>query len=1657
LKLNPKYSILFCCFFNVLVSFAMSGIADGDTNKLNFVRNADIFGSRVFVENKGQYNNKSKDSVFFGLEHGFERIFFTNKGLVYELVEMREVTEEEMEAQQQGKPLKELKKTNVYMNWVGAGHTNIRVEASEKQSHYFTFGEAKYNSNTFKKITYKNVYKNIDIEYTIPEDKPHGIKYSLILHPGANPEDVKILYSGDVSKIKQTKDGEIQIKTSFDDLMEHAPQSFVQNHQEVASEFKLNKDTIGFVFPLGYPKEETLVVDPWVAAITTLSNNNYGYDVDYDFMGNVYVYGGNTNSARCKVAKYNSSGTLLWTFSGVVISPSFDSGSGWSSNFKVNKGLSKIYIGRNTGTPNAIRLDASGNYDNLISNGSPAIGEVWNLEFTCNGDLLIFGGAFSSFEYVSTTTGSISLVSTFNPTITGCCQDVVSVVVDGAGHTFVYFLGHNLLSYKIALISSPSYTNTIWLASSTFSVLAYLQNKNLYVNANAGSAVAFNALAVNNNYLYYYDGLNLAAFDKTNGSLLGSTTMSGLTGRQQGGIAVDDCDNVYVGGVGSVLSYNYNNGTFTQLTSITLSATSTYQYVYDVQLNKLSNTIYVSGSGFVGSYSAINSLSCAMSTLNPCNFGQGGVTASSSSITCANLGSATVQPIGGIGPWSYTWMPISQTGSVVTGLSPGMYTVIVADQGSNYTYSQVTIFTPLVPLTANVNNSAVLNCYGATYGTAAIANLAGGSGNQSYSWTNGTTTYTTPTASNLGAGNYTATVTDALTGCVFSQTFSILQPSSMFLIVAASSPTACVGTSLTVWGANSGGSPPYTYSWTTGPPTDTYAVTSAIAGNKTYTLVSTDNAGCPISAPVTVTFVPNPVLSTSNISICPLQVGTLSISGATTYTWNGSQTGSSFTASPTSTQQYSVIGTALACTTSAYPSIIVKPIPIPFVTSNSPRCNGDQLSVSASGGASYNWTGPSAFIAAIQNPLINSISLAQAGVYNVTVTAVNNCTAATSTSVVVHPTPTLSAVGSTVCSNGTLTLGANSFPGSGFAWNGPLNYSSNQQNPFIVSPNVNRSGTYTVKVTSAVGCTNTAVAQVTVTQLPTPNIISNSPKCEGFSLNFFGAGGDSYQWTGPNGFISNSQTPVINNVTALANGIYNLQVTTGPCVASTSASVTVYALPQPQAFNTGPVCDTKSISIYVNVPPVNPIIDYSWTGPAGFTNQFPGIMISNSGLSHNGIYMVTVTDSHSCQASATTTVTVMQNPTLTAEGATVCLNRPAVLSASGAVSYWWTGPQYYQSPGATPTVQSVSLNKEGIYTVVGTAPNTCTSVTTVQVKTRSLPTPSLYALPKTEICLTETITLTGAGGIRYQWYGPDNLYYEENPVRLVFNHPVYAGIYTLVVTDTAGCFNQTIVPITVHSLPNGSLKGLMQGCDPLCSEYKFYPEGSSVTISSAWQVEKSAYTKKQFDYCFIGSGTHTITGNFYDSLTACKNQIKFLVDVYTKPVADFIFSPTNPVEGLDEVTFINASQGEDIYKWSWFFVNNKEQKREGRQASYLFSNAGIYPIALVVRDARGCADTIVKTVQVQEDFLVFVPNSFTPNDDGLNETFIPVLKGVKFFRFSIFDRWGEKIFETQSPDQGWDGTYKDQQCKQDIYVWKMTVSSKNGQNKELQGNVTLHR
>jgi len=1022
------------------------------------------------------------------------------------------------------------------------------------------------------------------------------------------------------------------------------------------------------------------------------------------------------------------------------------------------------------------------------------------------------------------------------------------------------------------------------------------------------------------------------------------------------------------------------------------------------------------------------------------------------SITCASLGSATISPMGGVGPFSYSWTPTAQTNSIAGGLYPGNYTVTVSDAGTGCALTPTTSFAALIPLTGTVSATNSILCYGLTTGTAAIQ-LSGGSNSQSYLWSDATSTVSTITASNLAAGIHTVNVVDALTFCSVTHTFFISQPPALTLTIMGT-PSVCLDGSITFTGNASGGTPGYTYTWTTYPPGSAFSVTETSPGIYTYTASGTDANNCLVTKTVSATFVNNPVVSIPSVSICPLATGSLVASGASSYTWNTGYIGNPLFVSPLVTTTYTVLGSALGCTSAVSGSLILKPAPTATFTGNTSVCQGGSLQLSGLGSSlSYSWTGPLNFSSTSQNTTIASALPSQSGNYSLKVTALNSCTASITKSLTVHSTPTLSVSGSTVCQGKTLYLYASYLPGATYLWTGPAN-TSTMQNPVLTSSLPNMSGQYTTAITSIAGCSNIAVTQASVIALPVPVIITNTSCCVGSSLLFNGSGGSPLNWFGPNGFISVVPNPTLTNISPLAAGIYSLYAYNANCYASTTVTITVNPLPVPSPTNSSPVCQNSNFTLNS----LSSAVSYTWAGLGNYNSNSSDPIVNFAMLNHNGIYTLSVTDTNNCVGTAITSVSVIPAPLPIVKNETVCLGGIITLTASGGVNYLWTGPLNYSSSFSFALIPQVNINNSGIYTVAVTGSNSCASSATVQltVMPYSMPTPSISSVGK--VCVNSKIDLQGSGGVTFFWSGPRSFTSTSKNASLIISDFNMGGTYTLSVSNESNCVASATILISVHPLPQAVFSGSHNNlCVPFCTEFKLQEsQGSTPIVSYVYSVDQKTFTSIAQKHCFTQAGQHPVNISFKDT-NNCINSSTLSVNAYPKPHADFQYSPLKPLAAIDKVLFYNSSVGDEFGTWSWFLSSTDSITSTDKDPAYLFEKAGVYPVVLLTKNEWGCSDTSIKVIEVYDDLSIYVPSAFTPNGDGLNDIFQPKGTGIMNYHMEIFSRWGENIFETADFSHGWDGTFKGEGCKTDIYVWRIYLTDISGKTKIYTGHVTLLR
>jgi gliding motility-associated-like protein len=864
------------------------------------------------------------------------------------------------------------------------------------------------------------------------------------------------------------------------------------------------------------------------------------------------------------------------------------------------------------------------------------------------------------------------------------------------------------------------------------------------------------------------------------------------------------------------------------------------------------------------------------------------------------------------------------------------------------------------------------------------------------------------------------------------------------LNIAASATTICAGSSavFTVTGAS-------TYTWN---PSATLSSANASVVTATPPITTTysvtgNAGGCIYTGTITLNVIPPPAVTVTPVTsnICAGQSVTLTATGATSYTWGpaaglNTTTGSVVIASPGTTTSYTVTGGAGTCTSSAVSVVNITPSPVINITAtpSSSICAGQSATLTANGATTYTWN-----TSAIASSIV--IAPATSTPYTVTGTAANGCTNTATSLLTVVPLPIPNAnSNSAVCIGATLNLLGSG--GTNYAWQGPNSFVSALQNPTIPGVTAAAAGTYTLTVMTA-GCTASATTLVAITPPPVPVANSNSPVCEGGTLNLFGSGGTTYAWNGP-GYVGLNQNPVVTNIPLTGSGVYTLMVGVGSCTASTTTSVTINPLPVFSFAGSNVLCNgqsngTSTVNVTVGTGPFN----YNWsTIPAQTTQDATGLAA--------GTYSCIVTDANNCSSVASTQITQPTQFSVTINSSTIstCAGNPINATANGSGG---TGPYNYNwisGPAGSLFVVNEALAGNYIYTVNATDAFNCPA--TAFVNLTFFPQPTITATNGT-VCAGQTTAITASGANTYVWQ-PGNITGATYP---------YSGntsINVSVIGTANGCSNSATASIFVNQNPTANINlGNAKGCVPTC--VTFSASGSSSITSYGWILNGAGITGSvNGAYCFDEAASYTLGLTVMDAFGCTNTVVPVNIEIYPQPVADFNHAPIKPIVNQDPfVTFTDASYGAPIVSWNWYFMNTAQYTSILQNPTFPYTEPGTYPVALVVKSDRGCTDTLVRPLVVGEDFGIYVPNAFTPNGDGLNDIFQPKGFGVVKYEMNIFDRWGEKVFSTTEFEKGWDGTMQSKNdvkygiLEQGSYSWLINATSVFGKSHELKGHVVL--
>jgi gliding motility-associated-like protein len=898
-------------------------------------------------------------------------------------------------------------------------------------------------------------------------------------------------------------------------------------------------------------------------------------------------------------------------------------------------------------------------------------------------------------------------------------------------------------------------------------------------------------------------------------------------------------------------------------------------------------------------------------------------------------GIANANPSGGVSPYTYLWSPTGppvQTAPTATALCAGSYTVVVTDALGCSNTGMVTFLNP--PATTLTITKTNETCFGQCNGTASVT-ATGGTGAHTYQWLPGG--QTTPNISGLCGGTYTVNVSDA-NGCLTTQTVQINSAVNLTATFTAVNPTTCGGTNGSITAAVSGGSPGYTYTWTPGASTVNPIVN---IGAGTYNLSIKDFAGCTQTLTATLSNPSGPTVTVTSSSITCFGLcngtGTATAIGAgsLSYSWSagGTPTNSVVTGLCGGVAVVSVTDGNLCVTNTtiniAQPTQLVASGVVTNVTCNS-ACSGS-INLTPSGGTgpgtySYSWTPPSA--GTVEDP----INLCVGNYTNIT-TDNNGCTV-THTFAITQPSSlTLAFNKKDVACNGGCTGGIKALVAGGTS---PYTYSWTPVGAFpgsVLDTITNLcTGTYSVKVTDALGCIISGTINIGQPTVLTSSVTSSNITCNGLcngtgSLTL--SGGTlpySYNWnTTPAATTPSVGGLCVGNYLGIGTDANGCTISNPIVISQPSAIVASVVGTNPKC---NAICDG---SFAATVNGGMPGYNYQWIPVASPT----GTLQNPTGLCA-GNYTLIVTDSNSCTkqviASLTNPPALLANVSFTNPLCSGLCNgiataNPVGGTGAGSYTYSWSTAQ---------TSQTISSLCSGPYTVVVTDANLCTNTKTLTlvsataISVNPAVSPATCGVSNGSIDVSAT---TGTAPFTYNW--------PAIPSTNTVVAGLSAGVYTVVVTDASSCTATVSIPLSNSNGPTwATLTTTNVTCNGLCngSAIVSNPAGGTAPYILSWVNPLSASS----------TVTALCPGSYTAQVKDALGCILFRDTTITEPqliVDNAVLASSACFGNCNGSIALNPSGGNGGYTYSWTPTG---------AITPTVSSLCPGPITTTITDSKGC-------------------------------------------------------------------------------------------------------
>jgi gliding motility-associated-like protein len=846
------------------------------------------------------------------------------------------------------------------------------------------------------------------------------------------------------------------------------------------------------------------------------------------------------------------------------------------------------------------------------------------------------------------------------------------------------------------------------------------------------------------------------------------------------------------------------------------------------------------------------------------------------------------------------------------------------------------------------------------------------------------------------------------------------------------------------------------------------------SGTYNAMLIATSALQCADTAIQQVIVYPKPVSAFSTANVCYGNSATFtnqSTGNITTYVWDFGDNQQSQQPNPThfysSDGSYTVTlfsATADGCADTATDPITIYPKPVAAFTAPD-VCEGfatqytDNSSIASGNIISYLWDfGDNSTTAITQN---TSHTYTVAGTYNTTLLIESNynCSDTLIQQVVVHPNPTAIYTTGNACFGSPVQFNSQSTGNiTGYHYNFGDGQTSALPSPVYYYSSAGNYNTSLIVTTNA-GCADTATTQA-VTIHPKPQAdFTVAAVCSGvtsaFTDNSALTSGSiiSYNWAFGDGNTSTQQNPANQYSTDGTYPVTLIVVTDSLCSDTITQPAIVHPLPQPD-FSTPAVC-LNQLMAFSNTSTINSgsINQWWWDLGDGNTGTVQSPVYTYTAQGTYTVKLIATSDNN-CVDSIQNTVTVFDKPVADFTVTEVCAGQATAFTdnstiGNGSITQW--NYNYGDSQTGVQPSPQYTYAQYGNYTavLVVTSDNNCTDTVSVPVTVNPLP---VTAFTVANVCLgassnfSNTSTIPVGSISAYTWDLGDG-----NTATGTAATNTYTAVGTYAVTLTAtsdkGCVQTSSSTTEVYAIPVAAATST-----PAC----YQQDNGSATV----QVTNGTppYTYNWSNSATANTATGLYAGNYPVTVTDANQCTASAAASVTEPAIPLTVTaaPANPTIKLNDlvsITLTNSyNDGAAQYEVSPGYGLNCTTCATFDAQPYQTTEYYI-----TVTDSLGCTGTGRITVTVDQALPLFIPNVFTPNGDGANDTWSVISQAVKLFSLKVFNRWGEKVFESESTSQSWDGTYQGQPLPPGTYTYQGNIVYLNNNTLPLKGTVTLLR